>query len=76
MADISKLEQQKSFADEYGDRIAEWELFAVALICKELGRIGKMTNGYKGYKTEDKYDICPECMRKIIEFLKEEQNHE
>ena len=43
MADISKLEQQESFAEEYGDRIAEWELFAVALICKELGRIGKMT---------------------------------
>lgn len=43
MADISKLEQQESFVDEYGDRIAEWELFAVALICKELGRIGKMT---------------------------------
>ena len=43
MADISKLEQQESFADEYGDRIAEWELFAFSLICKELGRIGKMT---------------------------------
>lgn len=43
MADISKLEQQESFADEYGDRIAEWELFSVALVCKELGRIGKMT---------------------------------
>lgn len=43
MADISKLEQQENFADEYGDRIAEWELFAVALVCKELGRIGKMT---------------------------------
>lgn len=43
LADISKLEQQANFADEYGDRIAEWELFAVALICKELGRIGKMT---------------------------------
>ena len=43
MADISKLEEQESFADEYGDRIAEWELFAVALVCKELGRIGKMT---------------------------------
>lgn len=43
MADISKLEQQESFADEYGDRISEWELFAVVLICKELGRIGKMT---------------------------------
>lgn len=42
MADISKLEQQANFADEYGDRIAEWELFAVALVCKELGRIGKM----------------------------------
>ena len=40
---MSKLEQQESFADEYGDRIAEWEVFAVALICKELGRIGKMT---------------------------------
>ena len=43
MADISKLEQQEGFADEYSDRIAEWELFAVALVCKELGRIGKMT---------------------------------
>ena len=43
MADISKLEEQESFADKYSDRIAEWELFAVALICKELGRIGKMT---------------------------------
>lgn len=43
MANISRLEEQESFADEYGDRIAEWELFAVALICKELGRIGKMT---------------------------------
>lgn len=43
MADISKLEQQESFSDEYGDRIAEWELFAVALVCKELGRICKMT---------------------------------
>lgn len=40
---MSKLEQQESFADEYGDRIAEWELFSVALVCKELGRIGKMT---------------------------------
>lgn len=43
MADISKLEEQENFADGYGDRIAEWELFAVALICKELGKIGKMT---------------------------------
>lgn len=43
MANISKLEEQANFADEYGDRIAEWELFAVALVCKELGRIGKMT---------------------------------
>lgn len=43
MADISKLEQQENFADEYGDRIAEWELFAIALICNELGKIGKMT---------------------------------
>ena len=42
MADISRLEQQESFAEEYGDRIAEWVLFAAALICKELGRIGKM----------------------------------
>ena len=43
MADISKLEQQEGFADEYGDRIAEWELFAIALICREIGEIGKMT---------------------------------
>lgn len=43
LADISKLEEQENFADEYGNRIAEWELFAVALVCKELGRIGKMT---------------------------------
>jgi hypothetical protein len=30
-------------AELYADRIAEWELFMVALICKEIGRIGKMT---------------------------------
>ena len=53
MADISKLEEQESFADEYGDRIAEWELLAVALVCKELGRIGKMTpEQAKKYDTE------------------------
>ena len=33
MADISKLEEQENFPDEYGNRIAEWELFAVALVC-------------------------------------------
>ena len=43
MDNISKLQEQENFPDEYGDRIAEWELFAVTLICKELGRIGKMT---------------------------------
>ena len=41
MDDISRLEEQANFADEYGDRIAERELFAVALVCKEFGRIGK-----------------------------------
>ena len=63
MADISKLEQQERFADEYGDRIAEWELFAVALICKELGRIGKMTP-----KQAKKYDAEKETKKteKII----------
>ena len=63
MADISKLEQQESFADEYGDRIAEWELFAVALICKELGRIGKMTS-----EQAKKYDAEKETKKteKII----------
>lgn len=43
MDNIQRLEEQESFADKYGDRIAEWELFAIALICKELGKIGKMT---------------------------------
>ena len=43
MVDISKLEQQADYSEQYGDRIAEWELFAIALICKELGKIGKMT---------------------------------
>ena len=63
MADISKLEQQENFADEYGDRIAEWELFAVALICKELGRIGKMTP-----EQAKKYDVAKETKKteKII----------
>ena len=32
MADTSKLEEQANFADEYGDRIAEWELFAILQI--------------------------------------------
>lgn len=63
MADISKLEKQESFADEYGDRIAEWELFSVALICKELGRIGKMTP-----EQAKKYDVEKETKKteKII----------
>ena len=63
MADISKLEQQESFADEYSDRIAEWELFAVALICKELGKIGKMTP-----EQAKKYDVEKETKKteKII----------
>ena len=54
MTDISRLEEQESFADEYGDRIAEWELFAVALICKELGRIDKMTPEQANMKTQEK----------------------
>ena len=41
----------------------------------QIQMYGKMTSGYKGYITEDRYDVCPECMRKIIGFLKEEQNH-
>ena len=63
MADISKLEQQENFADEYGDRIAEWELFAIALICKELGKIGKMTP-----EQAKKYDVEKETKKteKII----------
>lgn len=63
MADISKLEEQETFADEYGERIAEWELFAIALICKELGRIGKMTPEQAG-----KYDAGKETKKteKII----------
>lgn len=32
-----------NFADEYGDRIAEWDLAAVGIICREIGKIGKMT---------------------------------
>ena len=68
MADISKLEQQESFADEYGDRIAEWELFAVALICKELGRIGKMTP-----EQAKKYDrgFCHKCSKKYEKLIAE-----
>ena len=63
MADISKLEEHENFADEYGDRIAEWELFAVALVCKELGRIGKMTT-----EQAKKYDAEKETKKteKII----------
>ena len=63
MDNISRLEQQESFADEYADIIAEWELFAFALICKELGRIGKMTP-----EQAKKYDAEKETkkMEKII----------
>ena len=62
---MSKLEQQENFADEYGDRIAEWELFAIALICKELGRIGKMTP-----EQAKKYDTKKEMKKteKIIHY--------
>ncbi len=40
MADI--IEQQ-NYEQEYSDRIAEWDLISVSMICKELGKIGKMT---------------------------------
>ncbi len=43
MADTLKLEQQADYSQEYADRISEWELFSVALICREIGKIGKMT---------------------------------
>lgn len=36
MADISKLEQQESFADEYGDRIAEWDLNRIIFVVQWL----------------------------------------
>lgn len=63
MSEISLSEQHESFANEYGDRIAEWELFAVALVCKELGRIGKMTP-----EQAKKYDVEKETKKteKII----------
>lgn len=31
------------YPQEYADRIAEWELMAVAEVCREIGTIGKMT---------------------------------
>ena len=71
MADISKLEQQESFADEYGDRIAEWELFAVALVCKELGRIGKMTP-----EQAKKYDAEKETKKTELQIRNQELQHE
>lgn len=40
MADI--IEQQ-NYEQEYSNRIAEWDLISVGMICKELGKIGKMT---------------------------------
>lgn len=43
MDNIQRLEEQADYSEQYGDRIVEWELFAIALICKELGKIGKMT---------------------------------
>ena len=43
MDNIQRLEQQADYSEQYGDRISEWELFAVALICREIGKIGKMT---------------------------------
>lgn len=72
MADISKLEEQESFADEYGDRIAEWELFSVALVCKELGRIGKMSpEQAKKYEAE-KETKKTEKLRDVVRELKEQ----
>lgn len=49
---MSKLEQQADYSQKYGDRIADWELFAVAMICREIGKIGKMTP-----KEAEKYDV-------------------
>ena len=43
MDNIQLLEEQADYSEQYGNRIAEWELFAIALICREIGKIGKMT---------------------------------
>ncbi len=43
MDNIQRLEEQADYSEQYGDRIEEWELFAIALICREIGKIGKMT---------------------------------
>ena len=66
MADISKLEQQ-DYADEYADKISAWELFAVALICKELNKIGKMTPTQA--KELDVEKLATDTEQKIVEAL-------
>ncbi len=31
---------------------------------------GQHNNGYKAFKTEDSYDLCDECSKKVMTFIK------
>lgn len=43
MDEFEILEQNSGYEQEYVDRISEWEQAAIASICAEIGRIGKLT---------------------------------
>ena len=35
----------------------------------QIQMYGKMPGGYNGYRTEDSFDLCSECIKEVITFL-------
>lgn len=35
----------------------------------------KLPGNYSAYRTEDKFDLCPECMKELVSFLHEKKGN-
>ena len=42
----------------------------------QIQMYGKLSSGWNGYRTEDKFDLCPECMKTVIKLLYNKQSCE
>ena len=41
----------------------------------QIQMYGLMPGNYNGYRTEDKFDLCPECMKELATFLHEKKGN-
>ena len=42
----------------------------------QIQMYGKMSSGINGYKTEDRFDLCPDCMKKVITLLHDKKGEQ